>query len=482
MTTTRNRTLLALGVALALATGSASATNGYYTHGVGTKSKGQAGAGSANPEELMILATNPAGITALPESIDAGAGIFSPMRQYSTSDSLFQGGCAAPGAAYCAFTIGPNDLDSKNEFFVIPFVGMNWALSDVDHVAAAFYARGGMNTRWEGGTASFDPTAGFGTTGPMTFPGTYGSGDAGVDLMQAFLNGTYARKITDEFSVGVSAIFAIQAFKAHGTATFAPYTKTYVESFFSTGQPQMPGNLSGNGHEMSYGFGGTIGLQWQPTDMFGFSASYMSKMSMSEFDDYADLFADAGGFDMPSTWTIGVAVKPNDRWTLMFDVQQVNYTDVDSVSNPIENLYGDPMDPTVTRCPIFATSPADSVSFENCLGGSNGPGFGWDDMTVYKFGVSYQYSDDWTWRAGYSQGDQPIPSDQMSFNILAPGVMEQHFTVGFTQKRPGGNEVNLSLMYAPTEKVTGPNNFDPSQTVEFKMQQIELEISYSWKR
>jgi long-chain fatty acid transport protein len=37
-------------------------------------------------------------------------------------------------------------------------------------------------------------------------------------------------------------------------------------------------------------------------------------------------------------------------------------------------------------------------------------------------------------------------------------------------------------MYAPTEKVTGPNNFDPSQTVEFQMQQIELEISYSWKR
>ena len=479
---------IGLCIALALAAGSASATNGYYTHGVGTKSKGQAGAGSANPEELMILATNPAGITALPQSIDAGVGIFSPMREYSTTASQLPvpGGCfpppgAEPSPAYCAFTIGPNDISSRNEFFAIPFVGMNWALSDADYLAAAFYARGGMNTRWEGGTASFD-TDGDPATAPVSPPGTFGGGDAGVDLMQAFLNLSYARKFSEQFSAGASAIFAIQSFKAHGVSTYAPYTKTYVESYFTTGQPAMPTNLSGNGHEMSYGFGGSIGLLWQPTDMLSISAAYTSKMSMSDLKDYSDLFAEGGGFDMPSTWTVGLAVKPNDKLTLMFDVQEVRYTDVESVSNPIQNLSGDPTDPTVTRCPILATSPADAVSFENCLGGSNGPGFGWDDMMVYKFGVSYEYSDTWTWRAGYSQGDQPIPTDQMSFNILAPGVMEQHLTVGFTQKLESGNEVNLSFMYAPEEKVSGPNNFDPTQTVEFKMKQIELEISYSWKR
>ena len=103
---TRIRTALGFGVALALAAGSASATNGYYTHGAGTKSKGQAGAGSANPEELMIFATNPAGLTALPESIDAGLGIFSPMRDYRTTSSLANGGCMPPGGpANCAFTL-----------------------------------------------------------------------------------------------------------------------------------------------------------------------------------------------------------------------------------------------------------------------------------------------------------------------------------------------------------------------------------------
>src|SRR5512145_2480812 len=97
MNTIRERTILGVCVALALAAGSASATNGYYTHGAGTKSKGQAGAGSANPEELLILATNPAGLAAMPESFDAGLGVFMPMRDYQTSPSQAKGNCFPPG-------------------------------------------------------------------------------------------------------------------------------------------------------------------------------------------------------------------------------------------------------------------------------------------------------------------------------------------------------------------------------------------------
>ncbi len=88
MSKLQGRNLVGLFVALALAAGSASATNGYYTTGTGTKSKAQAGAGSANPQELMSLATNPAGIAFVPDSIDAGLSIFSPMRDYETSPSL----------------------------------------------------------------------------------------------------------------------------------------------------------------------------------------------------------------------------------------------------------------------------------------------------------------------------------------------------------------------------------------------------------
>jgi long-chain fatty acid transport protein len=468
MTTFGRSATLAAAIALSLAAATASATNGYYTIGFGTKSNSMAGSGSADPQELMSLATNPAGLAALPESFDAGIGLFSPTRSYKTSSSLANGGCSPQG---CAFTINTaHDIGSENQLFPIPFVAMNWRLNDQSAVAAAFYARGGMNTQWQdsAATATFDPDGPGTFYGPTTFPGTYGggAGGAGVDLMQAFLNFTYAWKTTDDrFALGASAIFAMQSFQARGVGQFAPYTKTMVESGFT----KMPEHLSGNGHDMSYGYGGELGAIWNINKMFSLAAAYTSKIFMSDLSDYSDLFAEGGGFDIPSTATFGLTVRPTDAFALNFDYQEIWYSDVPSVHNPIQNLYG---------CPTLGGSNP-----ENCLGGNKGAGFGWEDMSVYKFGGSWKYDDEWTFRAGYSFADhQPIPKSQMTFNILAPGVMEQHITAGFTHRLEGGNELNMSFMYAPTKSVKGPNNFDPTQDIEFKMHQFELDLSYSWGR
>lgn len=479
MSTFSSRTILALSVGLVLASGSASATNGYFTHGIGTKSKSMAGAGSADPQELLEMATNPAGLALLPETIDAGLGIFSPRREYKTSPSQLNGNCFTPPGGtqpFCPFTIGPNNITSENEYFFIPYVAMNWKLDEQSALGAAFYARGGMNTEWQGGTASFDPDGAAGPAPAMTFKGTYGGGFtggegvAGVDLMQAFLNLTYAWKTADDqFALGASAILALQSFQGRGVAAFSPYTKTYIESYMTTGQPKMPTHLSGNGHDMSYGYGASVGALWNATKWLSVAAAYTSKMSMSKFSDYSDLYAEGGKFDIPSSATYGLTLRPNDAFTFDFDYQSIWYSDTPSVSNPIENLF---------TCPTVG-----GTNVEGCLGGKQGAGFGWRDMSVYKFGGSWKYDDQWTFRAGYSFPDsQPIPKTQMEFNILAPGVVEEHYTVGFTRKMAGGDELSLSFMYAPDYSLKGQNNFDPTQTVEFSMNQFELEMSYSWKR
>jgi long-chain fatty acid transport protein len=113
-----------------------------------------------------------------------------------------------------------------------------------------------------------------------------------------------------------------------------------------------------------------------------------------------------------------------------------------------------------------------------CLGGDNVLGFGWKDMTTVKLGVQYEASNDWTWRAGYSHGNQPIPESEVFFNILAPGVMEQHFTAGFTKKFDNGNqEINFAAMYAPAKSISGP--ISSTQTVELEMKQYQLELGWS---
>ena len=82
---------------------------------------------------------------------------------------------------------------------------------------------------------------------------------------------------------------------------------------------------------------------------------------------------------------------------------------------------------------------------------------------------------------GYSYGKQPIPESEMTFNILAPAVPEQHLTAGFTLSKVANREWNFEVMYAFDNKVTGPQNFDPSQNVTLQMNQWEMELSYGWR-
>lgn len=433
------------------------ATNGYFTHGTGTPNKGMAGAGLAAPEGSIFIANNPAAALAGVGQLDIGAALFSPIRSYSSSASLANGNGGA-------FTIGPNDLDSDRELFAIPYAAYAWGLGDDAAVGLAFYGRGGMNTKWRGGSATFDPD-GPGPAAVGTFPGTFGAGTAGVDLSQAFVDLAYARRISDRATVGIAAVAGIQLFEATGLATFAPFT----EFFNARGGTLLPANLSDNDHELSTGVGAKVGVQLDLSDNVAFAASYQTKISMSEFDDYRDLFAEGGGFDIPGNAKAGVTVRASDTVAFSVDVEHTWYSDIDSVGNPLANLF---------TCP--AVNPA-STSLDGCLGGATGAGFGWDDMTTYKVGVEWASSPEWTWRAGYSHGDQPIADTEVLFNILAPAVIEDHVAVGFSRVGSSGNALNFSLTYALEGDVSGINPFDPTQSINLEMHQYEVEVSYSWK-
>ncbi|MDY6981441.1 MAG: outer membrane protein transport protein, partial [Pseudomonadota bacterium] len=171
--------------------------------------------------------------------------------------------------------------------------------------------------------------------------------------------------------------------------------------------------------------------------------------------DYAGLYAEQGDFDIPATWTLGLSYDMGNDSTLVFDVQEIMYSDINSVANP------------------FA-SPG-------LLGDSDGLGFGWEDITIYKLGYQWATSAEWTWRVGYNHGDQPIPSSEVLFNILAPGVIEDHFTFGFTKSTGADSEFNFAAMYSPSNSVTGTNPLDPNQQIELEMTQYEVEASWAWK-
>ena len=70
----------------------------------------------------------------------------------------------------------------------------------------------------------------------------------------------------------------------------------------------------------------------------------------------------------------------------------------------------------------------------------------------------------------------------MLFNILAPAVVEQHFTFGMTMPVGKDQEFNLAVMIAPSNSVKGANPFDGGQTqIEIEMEQKEIQVSWAWK-
>lgn len=255
---------------------------------------------------------------------------------------------------------------------------------------------------------------------------------------------------------------AYQTFKATGLSNFAGYSND-------------AGNLTDKGDDSSTGFGVKLGWQGDITKDVTLGVSYQSEIAMSEFDSYSGLYAEGGDFDIPATASIGLAWKTSEKSTLVFDIQQIYYSDVASIANPIENL--------------FACAQRTTPTAPTCLGGSNGGGFGWDDMTVIKLGYEWQQND-MTWRVGISNGDQPIQGggettpppngSQMLFNILAPAVIETHLTFGFTMPVDSASEFSFAAMYAPSNSVKGSTQFD-SQTAELEMDQFELQGTYTMK-
>lgn len=287
---TFNKSLCATAVALTLASGSAFATNGYFAHGYGTINKAMAGAGVALPQDAMAAATNPAGMAAVGDRMDVGAGLFAPDRGWSAT---------SPAAA-------SNTSDQK--YFIVPHFAYNHMLDDNTSVGVAVYGNGGMNTNY--------------SSSPFNFSAT----KTGVDLMQLFIAPTFAKKLNAKTSVGVSAIIAAQRFSARG---LSPLFDSYSSD---------SSKLSDNGNDYSYGLGLKVGVLSELSDTITVGASYQSRTYMSKFDKYAGLFAEQGDFDIPATATIGLAVKANDKATITADVQHIAYGDIAAISNPISGL------------------------------------------------------------------------------------------------------------------------------------------------
>lgn len=423
----------------------AAATNGYFQHGYGLKSKGRAGISTAIADDAYGGASNPAKMVFVGDRTDFGADLFSPRRDAARAGS--------------AGALGPIDgaADSDSIYFIIPEFGYNRMINPNLSLGVSVYANGGMNTDYPGGQI---PAASF-CGGINPTPGPYnllcGNGRLGVDLMQLVIAPTVAYKVSPQHSIGVSPLIGFQRFASEGAQGFGGFSTS-------------PANLSNRGHDDAHGFGLRVGWFGQLTDDFSVGAAYSTKIYMTKFDKYQGLFAEQGDFDMPENYNFGFAYKVTPKLMIAADYQRINYSDVKSVGNPSANL---------VQCAGGVLS--------SCLGGSNGAGFGWHDVNVWKIAFEYQQNQNLMLRAGYHRTDNPIRAEDVTINIFAPGVVQDHLTFGATYKTSTGGELTFAYMHAFSHSVTGPSFFTnftapaSSGTETIKMHQNSFGIAYGWR-
>ena len=399
----------------------AHATNGYFASGYGIQSQGMGGVSIAFPQDSLAAASNPASIGFLGDRLDVGVTYFQPNRSATLSNSNMG-----------AMGNGSYDGNGTKSFW-IPEFGITKAINKQFSVGLNVFGNGGMNTNYTTRIPQFNMA---------------NNNTPGVNLEQMFISPTVSWKPVESQSLGVSLIYVNQNFSATGLANFA-----------SSQASSSPSNVTDNGKSSSTGFGYQLGWLGKFTDYLSVGVRYQPKISMSSFGSYSGLFAGGGSFDIPETYGAGLAFNPTKDITLAADYQNIKYGNVPSIANPIG-----------------------SINQGVLLGSANGAGFGWQNINVYKLGANWRINPSWAVRVGYNFNDQPIPSSQTLFNVLAPGVITQQASIGATYYI--GKEYEISGFYARGFSQTVTGNYSAAGmtgTSSINMYQDSVGLAFGWK-
>jgi long-chain fatty acid transport protein len=278
---------------------------------------------------------------------------------------------------------------------------------------------------------------GFGVTTPYGNTLTWGDDWDGRFLIQDIsfksicFQPTASYSITDKLGFGAGFIIATGDVLLHKAI---PASDAEGE-----GQAELKGNT------VQYGY--NIGLYYEPSSKISFGLDYRSEMMMkmkngdATFDVPESLsanFPSPNTFNaelpLPANLVFGIAVKPNDKLTIAFDLQIVFWSAYDTLSFDFANN---------TSSLVDQKSPK---NFENTI--------------VPRIGVEYVVCSKFMARAGFAYDSTPVPTDYLSPET--PGADKLNLTCGFTAKFTDKLSVDASFQYIKAmERKDGykPSNF-----------------------
>jgi long-chain fatty acid transport protein len=434
MNARRSIAAAALGLLLALAAPvPGRATNGMFLTSYGAETAGRGGANIALSDRSLGLNSNPAGISQL------------QGRHFSTNLALLD-----PSLTFADSANGTTDAEPR--MFPLP---------------AFAYVRSGSDTPWalgfglvaQGGMgATFNDLA--------TFAGTRDQTRSEVRFVT--FSPTVAYSFSDDMALGLTLNIGY----ADASFRFFPETSYFnaaspADSFFGVKMDPAAGLQTS----------ARLGWWWRAHPRFSVGAIYQTETdSRFRGGDMTVNFAahpqigrpvhyDAriDGFTFAAQAGAGVAYRPTDSLTLAVDLKRYFW------DHAIDTVL------VTGSKPDVAGAPPVSLPFV----------FDWRDQWVVAAGAELRLSDRLTLRAGYNEGENPVPS--FTLTPLFPATVERHATLGVGWLH-GNQVIDLALERGFGHRVVNGNTdprvnpFGPGAAVDHQQWTLSTGISWAWDR
>lgn len=357
------------------------------------KTTGMAATGIAYPQDSEAAAFNPAGMADVGNRFDVGFAWAHEIRKARVHGNLFP----VPGIN------GKFNASRTKDFYHGDF-GINKELPWCN----ATFGVVGYNRNFNK------------TTYKVPFP-LLGTSKLGMEYVHETISPTFAFKLWDRHSFGISVNWMIQRLKVNG-----------IQNFDNVLFSAFPGHVTNREYSYSQGVGFTLGWRGQLCDWLSVGVTYQPETHMSRFKKYKGFLAQRGKLNIPQKIGAGIAIRFLPCATIAFDIEHIKWSSIKALHNPLaSNLLVDK------------------------LGTSHGSGFGFRNQLYYRIGVDYDINECWTVRAGFRHVKTPIRSSQTAVNLLTVDTIQDFATVGATWCINCCNEVSFFYAHGFNHDVHG---------------------------
>ncbi len=345
------------------------------TFSPGAKAAGMGSTGVAYSQDSLAGAYNPAGIVDVEDRIDFGFGWtrergnieIKPPIKNNTEDS---------GDSFESPVNFFNGEFGINKVFSTCFCNNYWDWA----IGLVGYNQDYLKTSYKK---------------PISFLGTT---KAGLEYIHEIISPVISLRLNQCHAIGISLDVHFQRIRVNGLQELA---KDNLSIF--------PQDVTNKGYCYSSDIGVSIGWKWEVMEALTVGATYHSKTSTRKFNKYKGLFAEEGQIHIPERYALGLAYQYLPNSTFTFDVEWIQWQEIKSLHNSIENL-----------------------KKKQKFGSNEGPGFGFRNQIYFGLGLDYGINENWTIRMGYRQTNTFLKNTQTTLNILTCNTVESYLTLGAT--------------------------------------------------